>query len=70
MARYTGADCRLCRREGEIVFERRQMFSAKCSILNASMRRGARTRKNHSLQRAASRKAKTKRIYGLPKAIP
>lgn len=69
MARYTGADCRLCRREGEKLFLKGdRCFSAKCSILKRQYAPGAhgqRRKKPTPYSVQLREKQKTKRIYGL-----
>lgn len=69
MARYTGADCRLCRREGEKLFLKGdRCFSAKCPIVkrqSAPGIHGKRRRKPTPYSVQLREKQKTKRIYGL-----
>ena len=69
MARYTGADCRLCRREGcKLFLKGDRCHSEKCSFSRRSYAPGesGRRRAKESEYRTQLReKQKTKRIYGL-----
>ena len=69
MARYTGADCRLCRREGAKLFLKGdRCYSEKCAIERRPYAPGmaGQKRVRESEYRTQLReKQKTKRIYGL-----
>jgi small subunit ribosomal protein S4 len=69
MAKYTGADCRLCRREGEKLFLKGdRCFSGKCAILKRQYApgvHGQRRKKPTPYSIQLREKQKTKRIYGL-----
>lgn len=69
MARYTGADCRLCRREGEKLFLKGdRCFGDKCAIERRPYPPGqaGKKRPRDSEYRLQLReKQKTKRIYGM-----
>lgn len=69
MARYTGADCRLCRREGSKLFLKGdRCYSDKCAIERRNYAPGeaGQKRVRESEYRTQLReKQKTKRIYGL-----
>jgi len=69
MARYTGADCRLCRREGSKLFLKGdRCYTDKCALERRNFPPGdaGRKRPRDSEYRIQLReKQKTKRIYGL-----
>lgn len=69
MARYTGADCRLCRREGSKLFLKGdRCYTKKCAIESRPYPPGeaGKKRAKESEYRVQLReKQKTKRIYGL-----
>ncbi len=69
MARYTGADCRICRREGTKLFLKgERCFSPKCAMVNRPTppgQHGARRKKNTPYSIQLREKQKTKRAYGL-----
>ena len=69
MARYTGADCRLCRREGAKLFLKGdRCYSEKCAIERRNYAPGeaGKKRVKESEYRTQLReKQKTKRIYGV-----
>jgi small subunit ribosomal protein S4 len=71
MARYTGPNCRLCRREGETLFLKgARCFTDKCSIKRRNQIPGqhgtARTNKKHTGYEVQLRaKQKCRRIYGV-----
>lgn len=69
MARYTGADCRLCRREGEKLFLKGdRCFGDKCAMEKRPYPPGqaGKKRPRDSEYRLQLReKQKTKRIYGM-----
>jgi len=69
MARYTGADCRLCRREGNKLFLKGdRCYSDKCAFERRDYAPGdaGKKRAKESEYRIQLReKQKTKRIYGL-----
>ena len=69
MARYTGADCRLCRREGEKLFLKGdRCFGDKCAIERRPYPPGqaGKKRPRDSEYRTQLReKQKTKRMYGM-----
>lgn len=69
MARYTGPDCRQCRREGEKLFLKgEKCYSDKCPFAKNSTppgQHGADRKKNSEYATQLREKQKTKRIYGL-----
>jgi len=69
MARYTGPDCRQCRREGEKLFLKgEKCYSEKCPFAKNSTppgQHGADRKKNSEYATQLREKQKTKRIYGL-----
>ena len=69
MARYTGADCRLCRREGSKLFLKGdRCYSAKCSFERrpyAPGDAGKKRAKESEYRLQLREKQKTKRIYGM-----
>ena len=69
MARYTGADCRLCRREGEKLFLKGdRCYTDKCAMERRPFPPGlaGRKRPKESEYRLQLReKQKTKRMYGM-----
>ena len=69
MARYTGADCRLCRREGSKLFLKGdRCYTDKCAMERRAFAPGdhGRKRVKESEYRTQLReKQKTKRIYGV-----
>ena len=69
MARYTGADCRLCRREGEKLFLKGdRCYSDKCAVEKRPYPPGqaGKKRPRESEYRLQLReKQKTKRMYGM-----
>lgn len=69
MAKYTGADCRLCRREGAKLFLKGdKCYGDKCVFLTrptAPGPHGASRRKPSEYSVQLREKQKTKRIYGL-----
>ena len=69
MARYTGPDCRQCRREGEKLFLKgEKCYSEKCPIAKNTThtgQHGADRKKNSEYATQLREKQKTKRIYGL-----
>jgi small subunit ribosomal protein S4 len=69
MARYTGADCRLCRREGiKLFLKGDRCYSAKCAVERRPYPPGmaGRKRVRDSEYRVQLReKQKAKRIYGI-----
>ena len=69
MARYTGADCRLCRREGSKLFLKGdRCYSEKCAMERRAYAPGeaGKKRVKESEYRTQLReKQKTKRIYGV-----
>ncbi len=69
MARYTGADCRLCRREGSKLFLKGdRCYSEKCAMERRAYAPGeaGKKRVKESEYRTQLReKQKTKRIYGI-----
>jgi len=69
MARYTGADCRLCRREGEKLFLKGdRCYSDKCAVEKRPYPPGqaGKKRPRESEYRVQLReKQKTKRMYGM-----
>lgn len=69
MARYTEADCRLCRREGcKLFLKGDRCFSGKCAFTRrpaAPGQHGAARKKTTEYYTQLREKQKTKRIYGL-----
>lgn len=69
MARYTGADCRLCRREGSKLFLKGdRCYSNKCAMERHAYAPGEAGRKrvkDTEYRIQLREKQKTKRIYGL-----
>ncbi|MGN0034962.1 MAG: 30S ribosomal protein S4 [Coriobacteriales bacterium] len=69
MARYTGADCRLCRREGSKLFLKGdRCYSDKCAMERRpypSGEAGHRRVRETEYRTQLREKQKTKRIYGL-----
>ena len=69
MARYTGPDCRQCRREGEKLFLKgEKCYSEKCPFFffcTPPGQHGADRKKNSEYATQLREKQKTKRIYGL-----
>lgn len=69
MAKYTGADCRLCRREGAKLFLKgERCYSAKCALVSrptAPGQHGAARKKATPYSVQLREKQKTKRAYGL-----
>lgn len=69
MAKYTGADCRLCRREGAKLFLKGdKCYSDKCVFLTRNVapgQHGNSRRKPSEYNIQLRMKQKTKRIYGL-----
>lgn len=69
MARYTGPDCRQCRREGEKLFLKgEKCYSEKCPFAKNPTppgQHGADRKKNSEYATQLREKQKTKRIYGL-----
>ena len=75
MAKYTGADCRLCRREGcKLYLKGEKCTSEKCPFVTrvaktgqvaAPGQHGANRKKNSAYAVQLREKQKTKRIYGL-----
>ncbi|MBS3973657.1 MAG: 30S ribosomal protein S4 [Actinobacteria bacterium] len=69
MARYTGADCRLCRREGTKLFLKGdRCYSDKCAIERrpyAPGMAGKRRPRDSEYRIQLREKQKTKRMYGL-----
>lgn len=69
MARYTGAKCRLCRREGEKLFLKgARCFSEKCAVTKRNQFPGQHIRlrrRTSDYGRHLREKQKVKRIYGL-----
>lgn len=69
MARYTGADCRLCRREGSKLFLKGdRCYTDKCAIERknyAPGEAGKKRIKESEYRTQLREKQKTKRIYGL-----
>lgn len=72
MARYCGAVCRLCRREGEKLFLKgERCFTAKCAIERRPVAPGqhGRARQSHTDYKVRLReKQKAKRMYGVMEA--
>lgn len=69
MAKYTGADCRLCRREGAKLFLKgERCYSAKCALVSRPTvpgQHGAARKKATPYSVQLREKQKTKRAYGL-----
>lgn len=69
MARYTGADCRLCRREGEKLFLKGdRCFGDKCAMERrayAPGQAGKKRPKDSEYRIQLREKQKTKRMYGM-----
>ena len=69
MARYTGADCRLCRREGSKLFLKGdRCYSAKCAFERrpyAPGDAGKKRTKESEYRLQLREKQKTRRIYGI-----
>ncbi|MCD8199386.1 MAG: 30S ribosomal protein S4 [Coriobacteriaceae bacterium] len=69
MARYTGADCRLCRREGSKLFLKGdRCYTSKCAVDRRPYppgEAGQRRQKESEYKLQLREKQKTKRIYGL-----
>ena len=69
MARYTGADCRLCRREGAKLFLKGdRCYTEKCAIERrnyAPGEAGKKRIKESEYRNQLREKQKTKRIYGV-----
>ena len=69
MARYTGADCRLCRREGAKLFLKGdRCFTEKCAMERrnyAPGEAGKKRVKESEYRMQLREKQKTKRIYGI-----
>lgn len=69
MARYTGPDCRLCRREGcKLFLKGDKCFSEKCVMIKRPVPpgiHGVSRRKPTAYSSQLREKQKTKRIYGL-----
>ncbi|MCL2437356.1 MAG: 30S ribosomal protein S4, partial [Clostridiales bacterium] len=69
MARYTGASCRLCRREGQKLFLKgERCYSAKCAIEKRNYppgQHGQSRKKISEHGRQLREKQKAKRFYGL-----
>ena len=69
MARYTDANCRLCRREGQKLFLKgERCYSPKCAIEKrnyAPGQHGQSRKKNSEYGLQLREKQKTKRFYGL-----
>ena len=69
MAKYTGADCRLCRREGcKLYLKGDKCFSDKCAVVKrptAPGQHGTSRKKPTGYSIQLREKQKTKRIYGL-----
>lgn len=69
MARYTGADCRLCRREGEKLFLKGdRCYSDKCGVERRPNPPGQvpkRRPRESEYRNQLREKQKTKRMYGL-----
>ncbi len=69
MARYTGADCRLCRREGNKLFLKGdRCYSGKCAMERhpyAPGEAGHKRVKDSEYRIQLREKQKTKRVYGL-----
>ncbi len=69
MARYTGADCRLCRREGcKLFLKGERCYSSKCAVEKRPYAPGQAGRgrtKDSEYKTQMREKQKTKRIYGM-----
>ena len=69
MARYTGADCRLCRREGSKLFLKGdRCYTEKCAMERRSYapgEAGKKRVKDTEYRMQLREKQKTKRLYGL-----
>ena len=66
MARYTGADCRLCRREGAKLFLKGdRCYTEKCAIERRNYAPGKKRIKESEYRNQLREKQKTKRIYGV-----
>lgn len=69
MARYTGAVCRLCRREGQKLFLKGdRCYSDKCGVVRRSFppgQHGQGRKKNSEYGLQLREKQKTKRYYGV-----
>ena len=69
MARYTGSKCRLCRREGEKLFlKREKCYTSKCAIENRPFppgQHGQRRMRLSDYARQLREKQKLRRIYGV-----
>ena len=69
MAKYTGADCRLCRREGcKLYLKGDKCYSDKCAVVKrptAPGQHGTARKKPTGYSVQLREKQKTKRIYGL-----
>ena len=69
MAKYTGADCRLCRREGcKLYLKGDKCYSDKCAVVKrptAPGQHGTSRKKPTGYSVQLREKQKTKRIYGL-----
>lgn len=69
MARYIGAKCRLCRREGEKLFLKgEKCFTSKCAIENRAFPPGQHGQRRGRLSDYATQlreKQKLRRVYGL-----
>ena len=69
MAKYTGADCRLCRREGcKLYLKGDKCYSDKCAVVKrptAPGQHGTSRKKPTGYSIQLREKQKTKRIYGL-----
>jgi small subunit ribosomal protein S4 len=69
MARYTGADCRLCRREGlKLFLKGDRCYSDKCAVERRPYppgQAGKRRPRDSEYRVQLREKQKTKRIYGL-----
>ena len=71
MARYTGADCKLCRREGSKLFLKGdRCYSSKCAMEKDNRpyppgEQGHRRVRESEYSTQLREKQKTKRIYGM-----
>ena len=69
MAKYTGPDCRLCRREGcKLFLKGEKCYSASCSLdkrAAATGQQGAARKKNSGYAIQLREKQKAKRTYGI-----
>ena len=69
MARYTGADCRVCRREGcKLFLKGEKCYSAKCTLAKrptAPGQHGTGRKKASGYAIQLREKQKTKRAYGI-----